>query len=290
MLRQLPRVLHPPIRAVRTVALAAFGPIDKLHRRVLGQSTLPPLWLRRHVGPLGGFDRSVGEISATIALLELVRPGDSVMDLGCGVAAMVPDLLRAVGPSGRYVGFDVHAPSITWCQRQFRAEPRVRFVLAKIQSVYSALQSAEANRYVFPAESESIDFAVAKSLFTHLEEDVATQYLSELARVLRPGGHALVSAFLLGIGTPSQSSTPKYDFAYGNNRVRWLMEHRPAAGIAFARDTFLELCAGSGLEVERILYGYWRGNDGPAPNAQDLIVLRRNGPGQIVGQINTKMP
>jgi hypothetical protein len=116
---------------------------------------------------------------------------------------------------------------------------------------------------------------VAKSLFTHLEEEVASHYLHELRRVLRPGASALVTAFLIDEPSSSPSGQPKYNFAFGDHRVRWLMEHRPAAGIAFATEVFSKLCADAGLEISRIIAGYWRGQPGPAPNAQDLLILRR---------------
>lgn len=280
---ELPRFLHAPLRAARTAALAALEPFDLLHRRLVGKRGLPPLWLRRHVGPLAGFERSIGEIAATLALLELVRPGDTVLDLGCGVGAMVPDFQRFLGPTGHYVGFDVHAPSIAWCRRQYAGDGRVRFELADIQSTYGDGANGDARSYRFPVEDASVDFALAKSLFTHLLEDEAAHYLRELRRALRASGRALVSAFLLDDQAPlaphaphaagASSSAPLYDFRFGDGHTRWLVRERPAAGIAFRRDAFETLCAGAGLRIERLLPGYWRGGAVAAPNAQDLVVL-----------------
>jgi SAM-dependent methyltransferase len=278
---RLPRFLHAPLRAARTAALAALEPFDLLHRRLVGQRGLPPLWLRRHVGPLGAFDRSVGEIAATIALLELIHPGDTVLDLGCGVGAMVPDFQRFLAPHGRYVGFDVHAASIAWCRRRFAGDPRLRFELAPVRTTYSAGSEGDVLSYSFPVADASVDFALAKSLFTHLLEEEASHYLRELRRALRPEGRALVSAFLLDEASrkspPAEAGTPDaplYDFGFGTDRVRWLVRERPAAGVAFRRSVFVELCVAAGLQVDRIVPGHWRGGALAAPNAQDLVVLR----------------
>lgn len=272
---ELPRVLHAPLRAIRTAALVALEPLDWLHRRLVGQTGLPPLWLRRHVGPLGGLERATGEISATIAMLDLVTPSSTVLDLGCGVGAMVPTFQRFLAVDGRYVGFDVHAPSIDWCRRRFANDARIRFELAAIRTPYSAGGAGEAASYHFPVEDASVDFALAKSLFTHLLEEEAAHYLRELRRALRPGGGALVSAFLLDEESRArENGTPAlHYFAFGNERARWLVRDRPAAGIALQQTAFTEMCRAAGLAVRRVIHGYWRGGACAAPNAQDLVVL-----------------
>ena len=55
------------------------------------------------------YDRRTRWIDAirlrTIAALEL-RPGDTVLDAGCGTGWCIPELARRIGPSGRVIGFD----------------------------------------------------------------------------------------------------------------------------------------------------------------------------------------
>jgi SAM-dependent methyltransferase len=271
---RIPQPLHTTLRLLRTIGLWSAEPFDLVHRRLIGQSGLPPLWLRRHVGPLAGFERAAGEVAATIALLELVQHDSTVLDLGCGVGGLVPDFQRFLGAEGRYVGFDVHRQSIEWCRRRFGDDARLRFELAELRTAYSNDFSNVAAAYRFPCDSATIDFALAKSLFTHLVEVEAEHYLRELARVLASTGSALVSVFLLDAESRGSSSRA-YQFPYGGDRVRWRIHGRPAAGVAYRRHVFTELIGRAGLRVTRSIDGYWRGGPVIAPNAQDLLVISK---------------
>jgi ubiquinone/menaquinone biosynthesis C-methylase UbiE len=62
---------------------------------------------------------------AGIAELRL-RPGDRVLDLGCGTGYNLPLLLEAVGPTGTVVGIDASATMLARASR--RADHRVRLV------------------------------------------------------------------------------------------------------------------------------------------------------------------
>ena len=53
----------------------------------------------------------------------------------------------------------------------------------------------DARRPPLPFAAASFDAAYALAVFTHLGEDLAHAWMDELARVLRPGGHLLVTDF-----------------------------------------------------------------------------------------------
>ena len=44
------------LRSIRNAGLVALGPVDYLKRVVNGKTDLPPLHLRRYVGPLQSFE------------------------------------------------------------------------------------------------------------------------------------------------------------------------------------------------------------------------------------------
>jgi SAM-dependent methyltransferase len=272
ILARVPRPLYAVLRPVRTALYWMAGPFDYLLRVSSGRRHAPPLWLRRHIGPLGGFERATGEIAALIALDGLLDERARVLDVGCGCGVMVPDIQRMLGPEGRYVGFDVHEASVTWCQRRYVSDPRLAFHLVRVQTPYSPRFTTPVTELRFPVDDGWADFILVKSVFTHLLETEARHYLAEIRRALSPGGRALVSAFLLR--DTSQTRGPLYEFPFGDGPVRWMVAARPTAGVAYREAHFGRMVADAGLEVRRFIPGYWHGS-GIAPNVQDQLVLTR---------------
>ena len=186
------------LRGARTAALRIAGPFDWIwrHARGGGRERLPPLWLRRHTGPVRDFERSAGAMVELLRELGLLPVTGTVLDAGCGAGAMAAALAGSLGDAGRYVGFDVHAASIRWCRQRFASDPRFRFELAAVASPYGSSRGVPVTGYGFPTEDGGATLVLAKSLFTHLEREDAAHYLREIRRVLRPGSPALVTAFL----------------------------------------------------------------------------------------------
>ena len=59
--------------------------------------------------------------------------------------------------------------------------------------VYNPDGKVQTVDYALPAEAGALDMVAAHSLFTHLHEPEARHYLAEIARVLKPGGRAVIS-------------------------------------------------------------------------------------------------
>lgn len=225
-----------------------------------GKRHLPPLWLRRQTGPVDRFESAAREMADRIEALRPVRIDDLVLDLGCGAGAMVPYFARRLGPRGRYVGIDIHGPSIRWCRKRFRGDPRLRFV-----------RVARAPRNVLPIGDAEAGFVLAKSLFTHLREDEARRLLAEVRRTLAPRGTALVTAFLFERGEGERSAAAHFPFASGGGSIRWRWKARPESALAIERFRFLKWIAEAGLAVERFIPGFWPG--AAPPCGQDLLLL-----------------
>jgi ubiquinone/menaquinone biosynthesis C-methylase UbiE len=271
----IPPALYAVLRPARTLALWVLSPADWLVRALSGRTDLPPLWLRRHVGPVRGSDRARVEMATYLATLGLVRPDATVLDIGCGAGAMAEEFERMLGPGGDYLGFDVHTGCVRWAQRHFRHDPRLRFVVSEIDTPYSRRFSTPARDYRFPAEDASVDLAIAKSLFTHLLEAEARHYLAELRRVLAPAGRAAITAFILcaeGRSAPIRPSL--FTFSYGAGQVRWMVKAKPTSAVAYDAVLFQSMVIVAGLRVVRTDLGHWPGG-GAAPNAQDLVILAR---------------
>ncbi|MFD7446568.1 class I SAM-dependent methyltransferase [Streptomyces sp. NPDC059909] len=100
-----------------------------------------------------------------------VRAGDAVLDAGCGTGRALPALRDAVGPGGTVIGADLTPEMLDAAVRAGR-DREGRLLLADVARL--------------PLRSESLDAVFAAGLVAHLPEPEAN--LSELARVVRPGG------------------------------------------------------------------------------------------------------
>lgn len=107
---------------------------------------------------------------AAVAELGL-RPGDRVLDAGCGTARALPALRDAVGPSGAVLGADLTPAMLEAAVRAGR-DAHGQLLLADVARL--------------PVCTHSLDAVFGAGLISHLPEPAAN--LRELARVVRPGG------------------------------------------------------------------------------------------------------
>lgn len=114
-------------------------------------------------------------------LLDLLdpRPGESVLDVGCGAGDDVFVLADLVGPSGRAVGVDSSRTMVDEARRR-AAETGIEGI-EFVQSDASALDLPDA----------AFDAVRSDRLFQYLLEPQAV--LGEMCRVVRPGGRVAIA-------------------------------------------------------------------------------------------------
>jgi SAM-dependent methyltransferase len=115
-------------------------------------------------------------------------PAERVLDFGCGCGRIARQLIQQERPPERYVGVDLHRGMIEWCRVNLApAAPQFRF---DHHDVYNAglNPGGRVHEAPFVVEDSSMSLVVAHSVFTHVLQDQVGFYLSEIARVLEPGG------------------------------------------------------------------------------------------------------
>ncbi|MGY1821943.1 methyltransferase domain-containing protein [Geodermatophilus sp. SYSU D00079] len=105
-------------------------------------------------------------------LLPLLRPGQDLLDVGCGPGTITVDLAARVAP-GRVVGLDVSAAPLE--------EARAAAATAGVDVTF-----AVGDVYALEVADDSVDVVHAHQVLQHLTDPVAA--LREMARVCRPGG------------------------------------------------------------------------------------------------------
>ncbi|MGW1913658.1 class I SAM-dependent methyltransferase [Streptomyces sp. NPDC002076] len=100
-----------------------------------------------------------------------LRPGDRVLDAGCGTGRALPPLRAAVGPSGVVLGADLTPAMLEAAMRAGR-DRNGHLLLADVAAL--------------PLRSGALDAVFAAGLIAHLPRP--EENLRELVRVVRPGG------------------------------------------------------------------------------------------------------
>jgi demethylmenaquinone methyltransferase/2-methoxy-6-polyprenyl-1,4-benzoquinol methylase/phosphoethanolamine N-methyltransferase len=124
----------------------------------------------------------LGQTGALRALpldLAALRPGERVLDIGCGPGELTLAAWRRVGPTGAVAGIDASPEMIAEARRKARRIGRgVEFRVEPVEALS------------FPAGS--FDVVLSSLMMHHLPGDLKGRALAEVGRVLRPGGRIVI--------------------------------------------------------------------------------------------------
>ncbi|NUT38707.1 MAG: methyltransferase domain-containing protein [Thermoactinospora sp.] len=126
------------------------------------------------------------EVFTRLAALAGVRPGDRVLDVGCGTGYLTRIIAPVVGASGRVVGVDPSAAMIGHARD--RAPENCDYVVGPGQ----ALDLPDC----------SFDVVLSSLAVHHMPAGSRGAAVREMFRVLRPGGRLLIAEFRGPSGGP----------------------------------------------------------------------------------------
>ncbi len=118
----------------------------------------------------------VGQRIRTLDVLA-VKPGERVLDIGVGPGLLTYDLARLAGETGRVLGLDASADMLAMAQARLADLPQAEFAEGDAATLDAA-------------EDGGFDAAVCTQVYEYVADMPLA--LSNLHRVLRPGGRALI--------------------------------------------------------------------------------------------------
>ncbi len=167
---------------------------DQAYRLRTGENDLPPAAMRFRVIGECGIEEFVRGGERTREVLETavrdagkpIERFEDALDFGCGCGRVVR-AFRKHASRLRLHATDVDREAIGWC--------RENLTFAEFQ--------VNAGKPPLPYGEGQFDLVWAISVFTHLDEERQFAWLSELQRILRPGGFLLATVY----GRPSWESS-----------------------------------------------------------------------------------
>jgi ubiquinone/menaquinone biosynthesis C-methylase UbiE len=116
--------------------------------------------------------------------------GKQVLEVGCGHGGGASYLTRTLRPAS-YTGLDLNPAGVAFCQKRHKDVPGLNFVRGNAEDL--------------PFPNESFDAVINVESSNHYPH--LSKFLSEVARVLRPGGHFLYTDSHHPTGIPAWEAT-----------------------------------------------------------------------------------
>lgn len=236
----------------------------------------PPQHMWRWVGPPDDFWTQGALLHEYLVDRSGITPSSSILDIGCGIGKHAVHFAKFLLPPGEYEGFDVEPQGIEWCNNAITPKyPHVNFRCVDVQSsMYSPESKGLASKFTFPYDSERFDLVYLGSVFSHMFYADIENYVSEIRRVLKPGGLVIATGYLLDHSKRAGINAGTSAFTFAVLHEDSWVEHMdpPEGAVAHDKARIKDLLEEKGLVAEEFRLGSWHSS---GAQDQDFIIARR---------------
>jgi ubiquinone/menaquinone biosynthesis C-methylase UbiE len=123
----------------------------------------------------------------TVSLAQ-IKPGDCILETGCGTGTLTLAAKRQAGPSGKEFGIDILPGMIELSRRKAaQAKEDITFQTGSIDNI--------------PFQANEFNVVMCSFMIFHMSEGVRRKGMAEIHRVLKPQGRVLI----LDLALPTQA-------------------------------------------------------------------------------------
>ncbi len=125
----------------------------------------------------GRYDKHAKDFDRLFAILPL-KPGDRVLDVGCGTGVLIPFILERIKAAGKLIELDFSQQMIAH-NRRFHEAQNIDFIVSDAEQA--------------PLDEACCDVVICFSCFPHFHDKAMA--LGTLTRILKPQGTFVVAHF-----------------------------------------------------------------------------------------------
>jgi SAM-dependent methyltransferase len=216
-----------------------------------------------------------------------LKPYYSVLEIGCGIGRDAIPLTKLLSKSGKYLGVDIDRPTIEWCAQNISAKfPNFRFEYLDVKNdLYNPRGTLVMSDVRISLEIETVDLIIAQSVFTHSLRPDIVHYMKEFSRLLKPGGLALTTFFIINdaiLASARDLNLTQWNLKFGHEidaGCRINNPLQPNEAVAYTAEALDLMMNEAGLRLAKpLVMGRWSGYFDEAPCGQDVAILTPSTP------------
>jgi len=211
-----------------------------------------------------------------------ITPDSKILEIGSGIGRIFIPLTRYLSGKGSFDGVEPIERFVTASTERVTTKfPNFQFHFVDFSNdFYNPKGAVDPAKYRFQWPDASFDCVILVSVFTHVKTPVLENYLSEIARMLKPGGVLFATAFLLDHDVKRRMPTFKHglNFAHRMGKMQVVDTTKPEGALAYEEKHFAQLAKKRGFIDFNLHRGSWTEPSKPSYGGfQDLVICRKKG-------------